>query len=95
MTAPRRASHPAAPGLPDASGLSSTPRVVVVGGGIAGLAATTGLVERGVAVDVVERQTYLGGRVGGWTETSDDGTELPMNRGFHACGTCCAASTPG
>ena len=45
------------------------PHVVVVGAGIAGLAAATGLAERGVAVDVVERETYLGGRVGGWTET--------------------------
>jgi isorenieratene synthase len=70
--------------LPDADELATTPRVVVVGGGIAGLAAATGLVERGVNVDVIERETYLGGRVGGWTERADDGTELPMNRGFHA-----------
>ena len=84
MTDPRRASHPAAPGLPDADALASTPRVVVVGGGIAGLAAATGLVERGVSVDVIERETYLGGRVGGWNEKADDGTDLPMNRGFHA-----------
>jgi isorenieratene synthase len=42
------------------------------------------LVERGVNVDIIERETYLGGRVGGWTERADDGTELPMNRGFHA-----------
>lgn len=84
MTDPRRASHPAAPGLPDAAALTAVPRVVVVGGGIAGLAAATGLAERGVGVDVIERQTYLGGRVGGWTEKAGDGTALAMNRGFHA-----------
>ena len=79
MTDPRRATHPAPPGLPDASALSKNPHVVVVGAGIAGLAAAAGLVERGVTVDVIEREPYLGGRVGGWT---DDG--LAMNRGFHA-----------
>ncbi len=57
--------------------------MVVVGAGIAGLAAATGLAERGVAVEVVEKEPYLGGRVGGWTE-HDDGADLPMNRGFHA-----------
>lgn len=79
----RRHVHPAPPGLPDAGSLSSRPRAVVVGGGIAGLAAATGLAERGIAVDLVEREDYLGGRVGGWTEYSD-GAELAMNRGFHA-----------
>ena len=39
----------------------NNPRVVVVGAGIAGLAAATGLAERGVAVELIERQPYLGG----------------------------------
>jgi carotenoid phi-ring synthase / carotenoid chi-ring synthase len=84
MTDRRRASHPAPPGLPDAEALARRPRVVVVGAGIAGLAAAAGLVERGVAVDIVERESYLGGRVGGWTDKADGGADLPMNRGFHA-----------
>jgi len=83
MTDPRRATHPAPDGLPDAGTLNKRPHVVVVGAGIAGLAAATGLAERGVSVDVIEREPYLGGRVGGWTDTADD-TELAMNRGFHA-----------
>ncbi|WP_406816496.1 FAD-dependent oxidoreductase [Mycobacterium sp. M23085] len=84
MTADRRRRTFAAPtGLPDADALPSRPRVAVVGGGIAGLTAATGLAERGVAVEVIESEPYLGGRVGGWTER-DDGAELAMNRGFHA-----------
>ncbi|EHR60846.1 FAD-dependent oxidoreductase [Saccharomonospora cyanea] len=59
-------------------------RAVVVGGGIAGLAAATGLAERGVAVELVERQPYLGGRVGGWTVSLPDGHRTGMSRGFHA-----------
>ncbi|MEO3757181.1 FAD-dependent oxidoreductase [Mycobacterium sp. B14F4] len=84
MTDPRRVTHAAWTGVPDAAALPERPRVVVVGAGIAGLAAATGLAERGVSVDVLERETYLGGRVGGWTELLDDGTPVSMNRGFHA-----------
>ncbi|ORV18152.1 FAD-dependent oxidoreductase [Mycobacterium celatum] len=79
----RRQTHRAPTGLPSASALSSRPRAVVVGAGIAGLAAATGLAEHGVAVEIIERETYLGGRVGGWTE-SHHGTDFAMNRGFHA-----------
>lgn len=84
MIDPRRVSHPAPSGLPHANALPNTPHVVVVGGGIAGLAAATGLAERGVSVEILERQDYLGGRVGGWTEKLPDGTEVANNRGFHA-----------
>ncbi len=83
MTDRKRQTFPAPAGLPNAAALSSQPRAVVVGGGIAGLAAATGLAERGVSVDLVERENYLGGRVGGWTEEYRGG-EVGMNRGFHA-----------
>ena len=84
MTDRLRVLHDAPPGLPDASSLPNRPRAVVIGAGIAGLAAATGLAERGVAVDVIEREPYLGGRVGGWSEVLDDGSPVAMNRGFHA-----------
>ncbi len=58
--------------------------VVVVGGGLAGLAAATVLAERGVRVAVVERERFLGGRAGSWTDTLADGTSFEMERGFHA-----------
>lgn len=80
----RRVAHPAPRGLPDAGALPAVPHVVVVGAGIAGLAAAAGLAERGVSVDVLERQPNLGGRVAGWTEHLDDGTVTTNNRGFHA-----------
>jgi carotenoid phi-ring synthase / carotenoid chi-ring synthase len=84
MTDARRVTHHARTAAPDASALPERPHVVVIGAGIAGLAAAAGLAERGVTVDILERQTYLGGRVGGWTEVLDDGTAVAMNRGFHA-----------
>jgi isorenieratene synthase len=83
MSDRRRRTHPAPRGLPSAEALSSLPRAVVVGAGIAGLAAATGLAERGISVDIIEREEYLGGRVGAWTEQYR-GVEVGMNRGFHA-----------
>lgn len=84
MTDRRRVRHPASTGLPHAAQLPHRPTVVVIGGGIAGLSAATALTDRGVAVHLLEREAYLGGRVGGWTETLPDGSEVAMNRGFHA-----------
>ena len=56
---------------------------IVVGGGIAGLAAATVLAERGVRVTVVERERFLGGRAGSWRDQLSDGTSFDMERGFH------------
>jgi len=56
---------------------------LVVGGGIAGLAAATGLAERGVRVTLIERERQLGGRVRAWRLDSADGPRT-MSRGFHA-----------
>ena len=88
MKDPRRVIHPGPSGLPHAGALAAVPHVVVIGAGIAGLAAAAGLAERGVSVEVLERQPNLGGRVAGWTEPLEDGplagTEVANNRGFHA-----------
>ncbi|HET6504525.1 MAG TPA: FAD-dependent oxidoreductase [Amycolatopsis sp.] len=85
----RIVAHRAPDGAPDAVSVyprtADRPRAVVVGAGIAGLAAATGLAERGVPVTVIERAEHLGGRVGSWTETPrGTGEKLPMSRGFHA-----------
>lgn len=72
--------------LPAAGGLDRPEQersVVVVGGGIAGLAAATGLAERGVSVDLVEPLEGLGGRVRSWPVETPEGP-ASMGRGFHA-----------
>jgi isorenieratene synthase len=61
-----------------------TPTVVVVGGGIAGLTAATGLAERGVRVVLVEAADTLGGRVRAWPVALPGGETGTMSRGFHA-----------
>lgn len=59
-------------------------RAIVVGGGIAGASAATLLAERGVQVTLLEKEAYLGGRVGAWTEGLPWGERFQMERGFHA-----------
>lgn len=59
-------------------------RVVVIGGGLAGAAAAMILAERGVAVTLLERERYLGGRAGAWEDRLADGSSFEMERGFHA-----------
>ncbi|MGX7825844.1 FAD-dependent oxidoreductase [Actinokineospora sp. 24-640] len=74
----RAVRTPAQAGRPDAG--DDAPRVAVIGGGIAGVAAAVALAERGVRVRLHERRDELGGRLRGWT--TDHGAT--MTRGFHA-----------
>ena len=57
---------------------------VVIGGGLAGIAAAVVLAERGVGVTLLERENFLGGRAGAWPDRLRDGTAFDMERGFHA-----------
>lgn len=57
-------------------------RVVVVGGGLAGIAAATTLAERGHRVTLFERAPHLGGKVGGWS-VDVGGVRQSVEHGFH------------
>ena len=70
---------------PDAAGSEKLPpglRVVVVGGGLAGLTAATILQVRGASVTLLEQAPHLGGKVGGW-HTEVRGERLTVEHGFH------------
>ncbi|WP_028649158.1 FAD-dependent oxidoreductase [Nocardiopsis sp. CNT312] len=87
-TGPGRVRDPLAealaPAPPTGPRTASTPRVAVVGGGIAGLTAACALAERDVEVTVFESEPSLGGRLRGWSTTLADGSTATMTRGFHA-----------
>jgi isorenieratene synthase len=64
--------------------VSSPQTAVVAGGGLAGVAAAVVLAERGVRVVLAERESFLGGRAGAWTDRLATGEPFEMERGFHA-----------
>jgi isorenieratene synthase len=82
--------HPAGSGALLPARDRPRPSVIVLGGGIAGIAAATGLAERGVGVTLVEQQPQLGGRVRSWPVEHegaggrDGDSTVTMSRGFHA-----------
>ena len=59
-------------------------RVAVIGGGIAGIAAACVLAERGASVVVYEKEPFLGGRAGAWSDFAEGVGPFEMERGFHA-----------
>ena len=80
----RAAQHPAPQPHIGRGTPPERPRVLVVGGGVAGLTAAVGLAERGVDVMVLERQATLGGRARSWPIALPDGTPARASRGVHA-----------
>nr|MDT0660221.1 FAD-dependent oxidoreductase [Micromonospora sp. DSM 115978] len=72
---------------PGGGGAARVPGAVdalVVGGGIAGVSAAVVLAERGVRVTLLESRATLGGRLATWPETIADGSDQPVDHGFHA-----------
>lgn len=59
-------------------------RVAVIGAGVAGLSAACVLAERGVEVTLFEKDRWLGGRMGAWTEHFPSGESFEMPRSFPA-----------
>jgi isorenieratene synthase len=64
--------------------VQSAKRVAVVGGGLAGIGAAALLAERGFSVTLFERNHYLGGKVGCWDVSFEDGNATKVDHGFHA-----------
>ena len=59
------------------------PRAAGIGGGLAGIGAAATLGERGIAVTLLERNDYLGGKIGAWKARVGEG-EQTVEHGFHA-----------
>jgi squalene-associated FAD-dependent desaturase len=65
---------------------ATTPRTVIVGGGLAGLAAAVALAERGVGVTVLESRPRLGGRASSFL---DKATGTQIDNCQHVSLGCC------
>ena len=63
---------------------SGAKRVVVVGGGIAGLSAAITLVKQGYQVDVYEKRPVLGGKWSSWQDADGDWIETGLHVFFGA-----------
>ncbi|MBX2797867.1 MAG: FAD-dependent oxidoreductase [Myxococcales bacterium] len=59
-------------------------RVAVVGAGLGGIGAAVTLAEAGAEVVLLDKNPYLGGKLGAWREATSDGSEQPVEHGFHA-----------
>ncbi len=64
------------------------PRVVVIGGGLAGLASAVALGGAGFEVDIIEARNFLGGRATSWPAGSGDQAEM-IDNCQHVLLRCC------
>jgi len=64
--------------------LAAPRAVAVVGAGIAGLTAARALANRGYRVCLIEKGSYLGGKLGSWSVELEPGRTVKVSHGFHA-----------
>jgi hydroxysqualene dehydroxylase len=67
--------------------LASKPDVVVLGGGISGIAAAIYLLDQGYSVTLIEARRFLGGRVFSFADAE---TGVPVDNGQHVIVGCCS-----
>ena len=72
----------AAEGMEGKDRLDVSKKVVVIGGGLAGISASLELARRGFAVTLVESSAALGGKLTGW-DLDALGERFPVEHGFH------------
>jgi squalene-associated FAD-dependent desaturase len=65
------------------------PKVIVAGGGLAGMAATAALAGAGYDVELFEARPYLGGRATSYAIPSSDGTSETIDNCQHILLRCC------
>jgi isorenieratene synthase len=64
--------------------LGSPRRVAVVGAGLAGIATSSVLAERGFDVTLFDKNNHIGGKVGSWEVEFENGYKTHIDHGFHA-----------
>jgi isorenieratene synthase len=64
--------------------ITTPKKVAVIGGGLAGISSAIYLSERNFDVTIFEKESYLGGKIGSWPVSFDDGYTTNVEHGFHA-----------
>ncbi len=65
------------------SNLSDSKKVAIIGSGLAGMSAAAYLAPRGFQVEVFEKDSFIGGKIGSWPVTFEDGYQTNVEHGFH------------